>query len=94
MTAIEWRYVVLIATSLITALLCFSYAATRQRRRAKKPVYLVAGLLFLYAALVYLYGLTIGAGSYIMRSGWLTSVNFFLLAFAYIMLIITDWRRL
>ena len=93
MTAIEWRYVVLIASSLITSLLCFSYAATRQRRQAKKPVYLVAGLLFLYAALVYLYGLTIGAGSYPLRTGWLTSINFILLTFAFIALIITDWRR-
>ena len=94
MTAIEWRYVVLIAASLATSLLCFSYAVTRQRRRAKKPVYFGVGLLFLYATGVYLYGLTIGAGSYLLRTGWLTSVNFFLLAFAFVMLLITDWRRL
>lgn len=94
MTAIEWRYVVLIIASLVTSLLCFSYAVTRQRRRAKRPVYFVVGLLFLYASGVYLYGLTIGAGSYLLRSGWLTSINFVLLTFAFIALIITDWRKL
>ena len=94
MTAIEWRYVVLIAASLITSLLCFSYAVTRQRRRAKKPVYFAVGILFLYAACVYLYGLTIGAGSYLLRTGWLTSINFILLTFAFVALIITDWRKL
>jgi hypothetical protein len=85
--------------NLITALLalsaaiaCFGYALTDQRRRAKKPVYAVAGIGFLYWCVIYASG-SAGANWYLLKTGWLGAIGYYLLIMAFLALIVTDWRR-
>lgn len=92
MTAIDIRNLATALIALVAAGACFAYAATNQRRRAKKPVYFVAGIGFVYWFFVYIVGVIDGS-IYLIKSGWLGAIGYYLLAFAFLALLITDWRR-
>lgn len=91
MDALDIRNLVTAIIALVCAIGCFAYAATDQRRKAKKPVYLVTGFGFLYWSIIYTIG-AVGTPIYLLRSGWLGAIGYYLLASAFIALLITDWR--
>ena len=87
---IEARNAMAVIVALIGFSTCIAYVVTPQRRKAKKPVYLLVGLGFLYLAIVYLS--TFFTSLYAVRSGWASVIGMTLLMFAVIAIIITDWR--
>ena len=91
------RNVITTIIALAGAIACFSYALTDQRRRAKKPVYTLAGIGFMFGVVFYSVGIFDIAADTIFRKwlvqGWLSAILFYLLTSAYIAVIITDWRR-
>lgn len=90
------RNLATVLIALFTALFCFAYALTDQRRAAKKLIYAVIGFGFLYYVVAYTIGNYIGKTTgfyYLLRSGWLGAWGFWALSLAFIAIIITDWRR-
>lgn len=88
---LEARNAMAVIVALIGFAACMAYVLTPQRRKAKKPVYLLVGLGFLYLATVYL--MTFFFSLYVIRSGWATVIGMIILMFAVIAIIITDWRK-
>lgn len=93
MDAITIRNMATVIIALIAAGACFSYTVTDQRRKAKKPVYAVAGLCFLYFAGIYAWGVWSPEPVYLLRSGWLGAIGQYMLAALFVALLITDWRK-
>lgn len=84
-----------LGVAIVMAIVCaganIAYAITNQRRRAKKPVRLVAGLGAIYLAVIYAWAYTDSA-SYILRSGFLTRLGVITLLTLYLAEVIADWR--
>lgn len=96
MTPLQIRNLITMLLALLGAVACFAYVFTRQRRKAKKPVYMIAGFGFLYAVLSYSLGVFPNPPAFLLSllySGWLGAISYYLIVLSYIAIIITDWRR-
>lgn|GEM_PF-7040564 len=71
---------------------CLAYVLTDQRRKAKKPVYAIASIELLYVAIIYGLG-AFGVDVYLLKTGWLGAIGYYLLISTFGALIITDWRK-
>lgn len=92
MDAIDARNLATMMFALIGAGACFAYVLTDQRRKAQKPIYAIAGFGFLYAIIIYAAGVFSINPVYLLRSGWLGAIAFYILTVAYIAVIIVNWR--
>lgn len=101
MTTLEIRNIVAALFSLGFAATCLSYVLTNQRRKAKKPLYFAAAMLFIISASAYILATLIQHGNYPfpdwmiywVRSGWLTVVNLVLIGGALSANVLADWRK-
>lgn len=97
MTPAEIRNLLTMLIMAAGAIACFSYALTNQRRKAKKPVYAWAGLVFIVGSIFYAVGAFDLFPSSVFRkllqTGWLSAITFYLLVSIYIAAIIQDWKK-
>lgn len=68
-----------------------AYAATRQRRRSKKPLRIIIGLATLYFLFIYIWAL-IDPTVYVVRSGILSRMGVGFLCILLLSEAIADWR--
>lgn len=81
-----------IAVTMAGAVGCFAYVLTSQRRKAKKPIYAIKGIILLFAAFIYGYAL-FGPDTYFIRSGWATNIVWIMFISAFFANLMTDWRK-
>lgn len=96
MSPAQIRNLLTMILALLGAIACFAFVFTNQRRKAKKPVYLVTGFGFLYMALAYSLGVFPNPPIFLrslLFTGWLSAIGNYLLFMAFFAIIITDWRR-
>lgn len=80
---------------MLVAIVCaganIAYVLTDQRRRAKKPVRLVAGLGSIYLTVIYAWAY-LDSSSLIIRTGFLTRLGVITLLVLYLAEVIADWQ--
>ena len=101
MTSIEIRNLVAAFFSLAFSVICLSYVLTNQRRKAKKPVYFAASMLFLISAAIYTLAFFVTYDDYnippwifyAIRSGWATVVNLVFVGATVAANVLADWLK-
>jgi cytochrome c biogenesis protein CcdA len=95
MTLVQFNHLAQLLAGLILfvpAGAAIAYAVTDQRRKAKRPVYFIGGLIIIYLALIY-FASYLGSTAYVLRSGLLTRAGVVALCFVLVAIVITDWRK-
>lgn len=90
--AISIRFVVVSLVALSGASVCIAYVVTRQRRKAKRPIYAISALLMILGAITYIYGFYNDTSVFI-RAGWATAILSVLLIVVIIANTLADWKR-
>lgn len=81
-----------IITGVVCCIANIAYAFTDQRRKAKNPIRIIAGMAALYFVAIYTWGMADNT-VYIIRSGILTRLGVALLLVLLISEVIADWRK-
>lgn len=101
MNALVIRNLVAAIASFAVAGLCLAYVLTDQRRKAKKPAYLVKAMLLIIAGSIYILAAMVQHGDYqippfvvyAIRSGWATISILILLLCVIAASVMADWRK-